>query len=91
MEKVLWHLLTATRGGTNRVRILNELSERPKTASQLADDLNVTYKTVRYHLDILEDHHVVGPGEENYGQLYFLTDRFHNHNDTFEDILEQVE
>ena len=58
MDKALWYLLTATRGGENRARIINSLSERPRNANQLATSLDVEYKTVRHHLDMLADHGV---------------------------------
>jgi predicted ArsR family transcriptional regulator len=90
MEKALWYLLTATRGGENRARIIRRLSERPRNANQLAEDLDVSYKTVRHHLDALVDHDVVEPGENQYGKLYFLTDRFENHWETFERITEEL-
>jgi predicted ArsR family transcriptional regulator len=90
MEKALWYLLTATRGGENRARIIRKLSERPRNANQLADELEVSYKTVRHHLDTLADHDVVEPGENKYGKLYFLTDRFRQHWETFERITEEL-
>ena len=86
MEKALWYLLTATRGGTNRARIIRALSEKPMNANQLADHLDVGYKTIRHHLDLLEEHGVVESGEEDYAKLYFLTDRFMRHWELFEDI-----
>ncbi|WP_262176593.1 ArsR/SmtB family transcription factor [Haloarcula laminariae] len=91
MEKALWYLLTATRGGANRARIINALTERPKNANELADELDVGYKTIRHHMEQLEDHDVVESGEESYAKLYFLTDRFDAYRDTFEDITEQID
>jgi predicted ArsR family transcriptional regulator len=91
MEKALWYLFTATRGGYNRVRIVRTLSERPMNANRLAEELDVSYKTVRHHLDMLAEHDVVEAGEADYAKLYFLTDRFERYRDTFETIAEQVE
>jgi predicted transcriptional regulator len=90
MEKALWYLLTATRGGENRVRLIRALSERPRNANKLAEELDVSYKTVRHHLDMLADHGVVESGGNEYGKLYFLTDRFEQNRDTFERITEHM-
>ncbi len=91
MEKALWYLLTATRGGANRARIIRALSEQPMNANELAEEPDVGYKTVRHHLDVLVDHVVVEPGESDYAKLYFLTDRFERHWDTFEEITERID
>ena len=91
MEKALWYLLTATRGGENRARIIRALSEKPMNANQLADRLDVGYKTVRHHLEALEDHGVVEAGDSDYAKLYFLTDQFEQHRDTFETITERLD
>ena len=53
LEGALWYVLTGTRGGTNRVRLLRALNKRPRNANQLADDLDLDYRTVRHHLDVL--------------------------------------
>jgi predicted ArsR family transcriptional regulator len=86
MEKALWYLLAGTRGAENRVRIVRRLNERPRNANQLAKRLDLDYNTVRHHLDTLVEHDVVEPGGGEYGKLYFLTDRFERHRETFERI-----
>ncbi|MDG5775981.1 winged helix-turn-helix domain-containing protein [Haloarculaceae archaeon H-GB2-1] len=91
MEKALWYLLAGTRGGRNRVRIIRALDERPRNANKLAEALDVDYNTVRHHLDMLLDHDVVERGGEDYGALYFLTDRFDHHREEFEMITDQLE
>ncbi|MBV0900922.1 ArsR/SmtB family transcription factor [Haloarcula salina] len=91
MEKALWYLLTATRGGANRARIIDALSDRPMNANELADELDVGYKTIRHHMDQLEEHGVVESGDEDYAKLYFLTDRFDKYRDTFEEIVEKMD
>ncbi|MFB6122226.1 MAG: ArsR/SmtB family transcription factor [Haloferacaceae archaeon] len=91
MEKALWYLLTATRGGANRVRIIRCLGEQPRNANQLADELDVDYNTVRHHLDMLRKHDVIESGGDDYGKLYFLTDRFERHREEFERITDRME
>ncbi|WP_433624075.1 winged helix-turn-helix domain-containing protein [Halomicrococcus sp. NG-SE-24] len=91
MEKVLWYLLVGTRGGENRARIIGALDERPRNANQLADCLGLDYNTIRYHLDVLVEHDVLETGGDEYGKLYFLTDRFEHHKEEFERITNHVE
>jgi len=91
MEQALWYLFVGTRGGETRVRIVQALSTHPKNANQLADELDYSYNTVRYHLDRLEEHDVVEAGEAEYGTLYFLTNQFEQHRDVFDRIVEDVD
>jgi predicted ArsR family transcriptional regulator len=91
MEKALWYLLAGTRGGENRARLIECLDERPRNANQLAGELDIDYNTVRHHLDMLVDHDVVEAGGDDYGQLYFLTDRFEHHRDTYDEITEHMD
>ncbi|QIQ75998.1 winged helix-turn-helix transcriptional regulator [Halogeometricum borinquense] len=67
------------------------LSDRPMNANQLATELNVGYRTIRHHIELLEEHDVVEGGDNDYGKLYFLTDRFETYRDTFEQITEHVD
>ena len=91
MEKALWYLFTATRGGANRVRVVRSLGEHPKNANRLAEELDVAYTTARHHLDILRDHDVVERNDKDYAALFFLTDRFERNRDEFERIAQHVE
>lgn len=91
MEAALWYVLTGTRGGKNRVRLLRALAERPRNANQLAEDLDLDYKTVRHHLDVLMENGVVENSGEEYGAVYLPTGQVRQHWDTVEDIFEEVD
>lgn len=91
MEAVLWQVLAGTRGGPNRARILHALDERPRNANQLAEDLNLAYKTIRHHLDVLEDNDVIESTDTDYGAVYLPTDRARRDWETVEEIIDQVE
>jgi DNA-binding transcriptional ArsR family regulator len=91
MEAVLWYVLTGTRGGKNRVRILRAIDERPRNANQLAEDLDLDYKTVRHHLDVLMDNDIVTNSGDDYGAVYLPTDRARHYWDTVEEIIEEVD
>jgi DNA-binding transcriptional ArsR family regulator len=87
MEAALWYVLTGTRGGPNRVRLLRAVDERPRNANQLAEDLDLDYKTVRHHLDVLVDNDIVQSSGDDYGAVYLPTDRVRDHWNTVEDII----
>ncbi|MFC6953061.1 MULTISPECIES: winged helix-turn-helix domain-containing protein [Halorubellus] len=91
MEKALWYLLVGTRGGQSRVRIIRAIEDRPRNANQLSEVVDLDYNTVRYHLDTLLEHDVVEKGGEDYGAMYFLTDRFEHHREEFERITEEMD
>lgn len=91
MEGTLWHVLAGTEGGPNRARIIRAIDERPRNANQLADALDLDYKTVRHHLDVLRDNDIVERSGDDYGAVYLPTDRVEAHWDTVEEIMEGVE
>lgn len=79
MEAVLWQVLVGTRGDPNRIRILRALDERLRNRHQLAEDLDLNYKTVRHHLDVLKDNGIVESTDSDYGAIYIFTDRARSH------------
>ncbi|TYL39134.1 ArsR family transcriptional regulator [Natronococcus pandeyae] len=91
MEAVLWYVFTGTRGGPNRVRLLRALDERPRNANKLAEDLDLDYKTVRHHLEVLVDNDVVESSGNEYGAVYVPTDRVDHHWETVEEIMGKVD
>lgn len=91
MEPVLWQVLAGTRGGPNRARVLKALDERPRNPNQLAEDLELAYKTVRHHLEVLEENGVVQSTDSDYGTVYLPSDRVRDNWDTVEEIVDQVE
>jgi len=91
MEAALWYVLTGTRGGPNRARLLRAVDSRPRNANQLAEDLSLDYKTVRHHLDVLLENDIVQSSGDDYGAVYLPTERARTNWETVEEILEEVE
>lgn len=71
--KLLWYLLAGTRGGGTRALILRHLNDRPYNANQLAVALNLDYKTVRHHLDVLIKNGIIAKESEGHIAVYFLS------------------
>lgn len=89
-EKMLWWLIGGTRGGKNRVRIIAALEKKPMNANNLSEQLDLDYKTVRHHLDLMEEHNVVDIMGEGYGKNYFLTEQMEENMEKLEEIKDRA-
>jgi predicted transcriptional regulator len=72
-KRLLWFLFAGSKGGTNRIRIIDLLKEQPCNTNQIADSLDIDYKAVQHHLSILEKNNLVTKMGEKYGILYFIS------------------
>ena len=91
MKQILWWLIAGSRGGINRARIIHLLHLRPYNANQMTQMLNLDYKTIRHHLDVLKKHQMIKSMEEGYGSMYFLTERMEASYNDFMEIWKQVD
>jgi len=89
MDKFIWGILAGTKGTANRVRIIDELKHRPYNVNQLAEKLELDYKTVKHHIHVLETNNMVTSNGRKYGNLYFLSDKMEQNFDSFEEIWEE--
>jgi len=72
-RSLVWYLLAGTRGGPNRLRILEQLQSSPHNANQLAEGLDIDYRTIRHHLKLLEQSGLVRrPVGDAYASPYEL-------------------
>ena len=89
-KRLLWWLIAGTRGGVNRARIILALHDFPSNANQLAEQLDLDYKTIRYHLNVLVEHRILIPQGDGYGTMYFLSEDIEANFDDFEQIWEKI-
>lgn len=89
LKRILWELLAGTKGGKNRARIIYGLKNRPYNANQLAEKLSLNYKTIKYHIEVLENNGVVVSAGNGYGALYFLSEKMEENFDTFKQICDE--
>ncbi|MGA1821948.1 MAG: ArsR/SmtB family transcription factor [Thermoplasmatota archaeon] len=88
---MLWYVLAGTRGGFNRIRIIETLRERPYNANQLSEMLDLDYRTMRHHLKVLTDNNILArPTGDSYGSMYFLSGMMEKYMGTFEEIRKNV-
>jgi len=91
MEGVLWYLLASTRGSANRVRIVRALDEQPRNANQLATELDLDYKTVQHHLEVLIENNVLRRTDNDYAAVYLFTEQAEDHWALLQEVLETVD
>lgn len=86
LRRTLWFLLGGKRGGENRARIINSVREKPSNLNQLANDLQLQYKTVQHHVRVLVSSSLMVTSGEGYGTVYMLSPWFEGHIETFDQI-----
>ena len=52
------------------------LNEMPCNANQISNELNLNYMTVRHHLKLLLENHIIKSDGEEYGALYSVSEKF---------------
>lgn len=60
-------------------------------ANQLSNALDLNYKTVQHHLEVLVENDVLRTQGEDYGRMYFLTDQMQDNLDILEEVAEQAD
>lgn len=72
-KRLLWYLFAGSRGGENRIRIIDLLKDCPYNTNQLAATMGIDYKAVQHHINVLEKNNMISKAGEKYGVLYFVS------------------
>ncbi|KYK34903.1 MAG: hypothetical protein AYK22_04435 [Thermoplasmatales archaeon SG8-52-3] len=89
-KRLLWWILVGTAGGFNRARILNEITQTPRNANELANLLKLDYKTTRHHLDTLEKNRLITNIGDKYGVMYFPSELLEKNIHYFKEIWSKI-
>lgn len=74
-RNLLFYVFAGTRGGLTRLRIIMSLLERPQNMNQLAKDLDIDYKAIKHHMNMLGRNSMVSKiGDDRYGVQYSISD-----------------
>ncbi len=73
IKMLLWNTFAGSKGCINRVKIVSQLKKMPLNTNQLAKQLELDYKVIERHLEILEKHELVIKVGNRYGSTYFLS------------------
>jgi DNA-binding transcriptional ArsR family regulator len=85
-KRLLWYLFAGSRGGENRIRIIDLLKDRPHNTNQLAEALGLDYKAVQHHVGVLEKNNMVTKVGEKYGVLYFISNYLEANVEAFNEV-----
>ncbi len=72
-RNLLLYLFTSTRGGFTRLRIIMLLLEQPYNAHQLAQTLQLDYKAIQHHMQVLQKNNMVTKIGKKYGAIFHLS------------------
>jgi predicted transcriptional regulator len=84
--RLLWFLFAGTRGGDNRIKILDLLIKKPLNINKISEDLQLDYKTIQHHIRILEKNNLVTKVGDKYGILYFISNYMEKNIDSYYSI-----
>jgi len=71
--------------------ILKNIIDRPYNANQLAESMNMDYKTIRHHLEVLVKNGVITMEGDKYGAMYFISKVMEVNLDEFNQIWEKID
>ena len=86
LKYLLGWLIAGTRGGVTRAKIIKALKEIPLNANQLANLLEMDYRTIRHHLEVLQKNRIITSAGEGYGVTYFLSYEMEENYEMFEEF-----
>ena len=74
LKGVLWSQIIATKGGSNRLRIILNLKGKPANTSQLSKALDLHFSTITHHLRKLEESGIITKVRRGYGATFALSE-----------------
>jgi PAS domain-containing protein len=87
-EKRLRFLLEGSKGGENRIRIIDMIRKKPYNMNQLSVELELNYRTIRHHIDILlKDELVFAESNGSYGSVFFPSAFLESNIDVYNNVV----
>jgi predicted transcriptional regulator len=91
IKRLFWFLFAGSRGGSNRLRIVQTIREKPLNTNQLAKDLELDYKAIQHHVNVLEKNNIITKIGEKYGITYFVSTFLEANMESFNEIIAKLD
>ncbi|MDE1826625.1 MAG: winged helix-turn-helix transcriptional regulator [Thaumarchaeota archaeon] len=88
-KSLLSYLFEGARGGTNRLRIMLLLTEKPLNAHQIAKGLGLDYNAIEHHIAVLEKNNMIYRVGPRYGAMFFLSTFLEVNIEAFNEIVKK--
>lgn len=75
-KNLLFYVFAGSRGGDNRIRIMDSLQNSPKNVNQIANELGLNYRAIQHHIEVLEKNNLITKVGDKYGANYFPSNFF---------------
>jgi DNA-binding transcriptional ArsR family regulator len=89
--RLLWFLFAGTRGGDNRIKILDILIKNPLNINKISEELKLDYKTIQHHMRILEKNNLITKMGDKYGILYFISNYMEKNIESYYNIKKKLD
>ncbi len=76
LGKLFDFVVGGTRGGPMRLRILEEISRKPRNTNEISKAIGIDYKTAEYHLRVLKENGLVTESGSSYGSKFSVSPFF---------------
>ncbi|MGI9010957.1 MAG: ArsR/SmtB family transcription factor [Nitrososphaeraceae archaeon] len=88
--RLLWFLFAGSKGGDNRIKILDLVIKHPLNIHQISEELQLDYKTIQHHIHVLEENNLVTKTGNKYGILYFISNYMEKNIESYHNIKKKV-
>lgn len=89
-RRILKLSVAGTRGGLVRFNILLMLDGRPLTTNEISKGIGLDYKTIEYHLRVLEKAGLIASSEEKYRRKYSHSSVLKMNMDVLDELHEEL-
>ena len=92
IKQSLSFLLLGQKGGKNRIKIIELLRDRPYNINQIAEKLELNYRTVKHHIDLFLKYDLISSSKTGgYGDVLFLTPELEGNIQLYEEIVRKMD